>query len=748
VKIAAILDRAAGVFRGRPGTGLTVLWLIAATPWLARMRTIPYDAKDDFYPSVVFTATSLLRGEAPWWNPYIYSGYPSFADPQAMTFSPSVVLPMLLSRDMVWFDIVILAHVLLGGIGILRLGRSYGWHDRSSLTAAIVFMFGGVAAGRLQHTPYIVTWSFLPWVFVAMRAVFAERSWRAVAGLGLALGLSALQLTQITYISLLVICAYGAYRWVGTVLTIGWRSGLATGGRLVVAGLVGLLIASPQVIATLLVLPHSNRGHFDLAAATESSLSAQAYLTLLSPNVLGNLSGPYVGPNDITETYLYLGAFPLVLLLAGLSGLRRGANRAETLFWASSLTFSVVYALGSATPAYGWLHRILPGMAYFKRPSDAAFLFVFSAALLIGASIDRHCAKSTDRIGRAPRVGALEVCVGLVFVAALSISLGYRAAPPLVSLAFLGVSLFCFARVRAGRRPDLWAAALLLAIFADVRIHNLPNRLNGHRVGEYLASASLEHNAALRLLARELHDGGYYRVELRTGVSELNAPEVMGIASIGGLNPLVLREYVAFVGMPAGALARSRSGAFDSYRSRINDLLGVRYLAALAALRPSIDNELGPAYRVIAELDGRVIWQNQNALPRVLRPRHAIPAPPLSAFSPATLDSIDLEEYAYVEAPTDVLAGCAGGRADAADIVRYSNNEVVVAVQADRAAWIVLNDVFFDAWRAESDRGAIPIYRANGIFRAVCVPPGQHAVRFEFHPFHRWWRRVWAPVGP
>ncbi len=175
-------------------------------------------------------------------------------------------------------------------------------------------------------------------------------------------------------------------------------------------------------------------------------------------------------------------------------------------------------------------------------------------------------------------------------------------------------------------------------------------------------------------------------------------------------------------------------------------MLGVRYLAVLDAVRPSIENELGPGYRVVAKPEGRVVWENRNALPRVLRPRYAIPAPPLSGYSAATLDAVDLGEYAYIEAPHDVLATCADGRANRAEIERYSNNEVIVVVQTDRPAWITLNDVFLDGWRAEIAGNSLPIYRANGIFRAVCVPAGQYSLQFVFEPFRHWSRKLWAAV--
>lgn len=722
---------------------LATIWAVAVTPWLLGSGTIPYDAKDEFYPGVVFAAKSLLRGEAPLWNPFLYAGYPSFADPQAMTFSPSVALPMLLSQGIAWFDFVVLLHLLIGGIGMLRLGRSYAWTNGASLVAAMVFMFGGVVSSRLQHTPMIVTWAFLPWMFVGLRALFEKPTWRAVVGLGLALGLGVLQLTQLTYLSLLLVGAYATCRLIGTLLSVGWRPAWTIGARLVAAAALSLVIAAPQLIATLEVVPYTNRAILSFAMVAVNSLSPAAYLTLISPDALGNLTGKYVGPNDITETYFYLGAFPLAILLSGLLRRRQGEVRREMVFWTMVIALSVLYALGRATPVYAWLYGWFPGIQYFRRPTDAAFVFVFGAAILIGISMDAARAGAGARAAPGPQVGMLGAIVGLLLVAALSICAWLGTKASVASLALLGAGFVCYWRARTAKRPGVWIAALVLSVFIDLWMHNLGNRMNAHGSDGYRAIASLEDNPTMSFLAQRLKEDGYYRVELRTGAGELNAPETMGIASIGGLNPFMPKDYISFVGMEAGPLApRQPSGAFGSYRGRINDLLGVRYLAADGASRAAIGKELGAAYTIVAEPQGRVVWMNPNALPRVLRPRHAIPAPQVQAIKPAMLDSIDLEDYAYVEAPVAVLAKCAGAKAGRADITRYSNNEIVIDVETDQAAWITLNDAFFDGWRAEISEEVVPIYRANGIFRAICVPPGRHSVRFVFEPYRHYFQTL------
>jgi uncharacterized membrane protein YfhO len=81
-----------------------------------------------------------------------------------------------------------------------------------------------------------------------------------------------------------------------------------------------------------------------------------------------------------------------------------------------------------------------------------------------------------------------------------------------------------------------------------------------------------------------------------------------------------------------------------------------------------------------------------------------------------------------------------------ARIASYANTEVVIDASSREGGWVVLNDVWHPWWRAEIDGKPAPILRANAIFRAVEVPPGEHKVRFVFRPFSGLWAQ-WTGGG-
>lgn len=99
-----------------------------------------------------------------------------------------------------------------------------------------------------------------------------------------------------------------------------------------------------------------------------------------------------------------------------------------------------------------------------------------------------------------------------------------------------------------------------------------------------------------------------------------------------------------------------------------------------------------------------------------------------ASFNPAT--TIILEEQ-----PVTPLPATLPTTPSDVEIVTHKHNRVVV--EADMAAngLLFLSDVYYPGWHAYVDGAPAHIYRANYLFRAVELPPGQHTVEFHYKPF-------------
>lgn len=67
-------------------------------------------------------------------------------------------------------------------------------------------------------------------------------------------------------------------------------------------------------------------------------------------------------------------------------------------------------------------------------------------------------------------------------------------------------------------------------------------------------------------------------------------------------------------------------------------------------------------------------------------------------------------------------------------LMRINGNKLVVNVDCRSESYCVVTDTFFPGWKATVNGQAVPIYRANYLFRAVRVPQGKSQVVFVYEP--------------
>src|SRR3954470_10681141 len=159
---------------------VVLFWAAAAALWPLTGSVVPWDSKNQFYPMLRYLGTALEHGELPLWNPYHFSGHPSVADPQSLLFTPTMLLFgwLVPSPSMQLFDVVVYAHLLPGAIAILALFRRRGWAASGGVIAAFVYILGGSASARLQHTGMIFSYGYFPLALYLLDEALARRSYR------------------------------------------------------------------------------------------------------------------------------------------------------------------------------------------------------------------------------------------------------------------------------------------------------------------------------------------------------------------------------------------------------------------------------------------------------------------------------------------------------------------------------------------------------------------------------------------
>ena len=322
-----------------------------------------------------------------------------------------------------------------------------------------------------------------------------------------------------------------------------------------------------------------------------------------------------------------------------------------------------------------------------------------------------------------------------------------------------------------------WRNFALLALFmisagAVIRISRcpiyLPKRLGGYGVWKPLAVVVLALNLIVILtgfnpatdkklldftppVAEFLkQDTGLWRFSTFVGPGEktfiANAGMYYGFQDVRGYDSIFPKQYSDFMSAieEQDELLFNRIAPFseyDSLDSPLLDLLNVKYIVTTQHIPNA-------GYDLVYDSEVRV-YENLDVMPRAfVLPAGAERVVPQAEVL-AALPKLDPRRELFLESEQTELnpfpwtdsSGTTSGILPA-EVAQYGINDVWVSVDMPDAGFLVLADSYFPGWKAysrppEADAKGekeIPIYRADGNFRAVPLSAGSHVVHFKYTP--------------
>jgi hypothetical protein len=553
-------------------------------------------------------------------------------------------------------------------------------------------------------------------------------------------------------------------------------------GPLTLGGITTLAIVAIPVILTLGLAAESNRPVIDFEGAGRGSLHPAQLLTALAPQIYGAAGhmADYWGPPSFAwpDTglfvaqnmgQLYIGAVPILLILLAL--LKGQLWSPEVRFFTVAAAVFLLYALGWYTPIFRAIYELVPGVKLYRRPADAVFLIGAMGAILAGYA--------THRIFTAPWIGSSDrhlLIVAYILSAALACALffAFRLGKLPLTPWPLGLAAVCLA-VGAGTiyatrnrvAVDPWVASMIIGGVTafDLGFNNGPSTSSALPRAHYEALEPSTSEPILKFLkdkvAQTETSTRRDRVELAgLGFHWPNASLTQRLENTLGYNPVRLGLYSRatgaedHVGLPD---QRKFAPLMPSYKSKLADLLGLRWIATGAPIE-QIDPRVQPGdFNLVFEGQGQWVYENPRALPRVLFIEEAAPAnfeqiqrlglwPEFNAERLVLLDIGRVpggaEKIRPVAARSTSTARPGGSTftlptRGAAKIVRYTNTRIEIEVESDFGGYVVLNDLWHPWWQATINGQPAPIHRANVLFRAVEVDAGKFSVVFTFAPITR-----------
>lgn len=760
---------------------LVAPFFLFAPVWLTGKALFWGTVSLQFVPWRAYAWEILRSGHLPLWNSLNGMGAPLLANYQsAFLYPPNWLLFVLQAIGGVewaaWGQAVLVsAHLAWAGLGNARLARRLEMGGLSQTIAGLAYGLSTYLVSRAGFLSLCTAAAWLPWVILGvtnLRSISGEQAdnkglfrvnLRPVLVLTFYLAMQLLAgHAQITWYTWLLSFIWGGV-WGWFLTERGSRVAETLGrlGLLTVALFLAVMLAAVQLFPTAEYLRESYRSNqVDFDFAMTYSFWPWRLLTLVAPNMFGNPAhGDYWGYGNYWEDAIYIGLLPLLMALTGAFGwvthlkkdkrLRDSSHSKNGLviipLLSLLLVISFILALGRNTPIFPWLYRHVPTFDMFNAPTRFSLWGIFALALLAGYGIERW---------KRPTGRGL-YWTRLAIAASVSVSLGAGLAGYLVkdirptflsATAWAGVwgvgvgLLTLLAPVGNGQgggnsaainsRPlshPIWSLLVTLFVAADLLWANwglnptIERSFYSERSSSEVAfrgrvylPSKVEYGLKFdRFMRFDTFDPNEDWNDLRA-VLLPNLNLLDGIASVNNFDPLLPGRYVRWM-----------KGLEQIEGSRLHELLilmGVNYVVNIDETSPSgvRFDHLGIAKELRWVPCARMVGNGDKAWEMI--------------FS----GQVDFDKEVVIEQTASERIpdlGCAQARSDVdiSEVSRYPD-ALRVKIRSMDEGWLVWSEVWYPGWRAFLDGEGVPILRANYLFQAVRVAPGEHEVFFVYRP--------------
>ncbi len=678
----------------------------------------------------------------PFWNPYSWAWSPLLSDAQCGFWYPTnlfgiaitwLAMPHAAHLPVLVPETMTLLHLPFAAVGVfVLLKKEFRVTGIAALLAGLCWGFGVRMVAEQNHSMQIIQLALLPWeTLLLMRA---WKSWRSAIGLGIIFGISFFAGQPQTFFFIGIFL--GSFT-VAELLT-GWRSKSSFSEAVTpvlyfaLAMIIAVGISCIQLLPSMELVLHTARKHLAFDQASSTAIQLGHFIDFFVPKFYGEFPGFTIPKSAIVnnhywywEATYYWSALGEILALFAVIALwktreNKNPNSRHLVFFVIFSIFALGFGMGNNFIVQWPFWRFVPLFDHFRAPNRMIWFLWFLGTLMTGMGLDLLL-RNNPAIVRHKQYFycATGVFLTLNILAIIGIfdylfaphtlrpGLWTIVLPSLVASVLVTIFFFAVTRKLLAPRIVVFCATILIAgdlYYNDVSWHR--NTLDRETVvahdstsipfQRFRARHIADHAKFLTLYPRDTR--GIYAnlgMFLREPIEYAN-----NLYDLADLNPLRLEQSIPPV--------------HDSVKRM--EIMGI----ATALTSDSIETEY-PRHLPFLKLyrRWRDAWENNANI----------------ILNDTNFDFT--KEIVLSEPP--VLSPGIKMLPDTSVLTKYSENRLRMSVTASQPSVLLVNDLYYPAWRATVDGKDTKIIRAFTSLRAVPISAGIHTVEMQYDdPAFNW----------
>jgi hypothetical protein len=745
-----------------------------------------------------FLKDSFSKGNFPLWNPYLFSGMPSFGSllsaPRVNIIDLAVISILNAIKHIIPlpdFTFIFLNYIFFALV-LYILMRTFKVSILPAFLSSlsVIFMPQFVAFTAFSHNTKFLAVVLIPLILLFTIKLLERKNLLYFSALALAIGFQMMRVhIQVSYYTFLLLGIFFIVKAVAD-----WRekkslgSVIGSGALLGGAVAVGVLLSSVLYMSVLDYQRFSIRGGgatggLDFGYASSWSFHPLEIITFLVPSFMGFSGQTYWGQMPWTDYPLYFGV--LIFLLAGVAfTLRRDRM---TWFLGIVALFSLIVSFGRHLPVlYGPMYKFLPFFDKFRIPSMIHILLDLSMVMLAGIGLqglfDFYAQENKEKAQKRKLLRKyLTIFAGIVALIALFLILGKSLYFNMAGSAKLGANTFLkeqaynkalldglkslgfvvlaivlvsqFFKGSVGKNFLGMSFIVLIVIdlwLVDFKIiHPSPKASEEGFFAETPAVQFLKKDTTLFRIFPILdsHGGNWYMYHKLQDILGYSAAklriyqEFLEETGYSSDFSVIISNYWRQVkrnNQPYWAPVPTSlidQKKFQFDHAMMN-MLNVKYLLMFGL--PLSD----PNYRQVLEYQINYnsqqmpawVFENTTVLPRVFFPDS------VQVLTGKERIFQRMKDGTFDPARLAILEekpqfDILPAESNKAEITNYKNQRINIRADVVSPALMVLSEIYYPSgWKAFVDGKETKIYKTNYILRSIFLDPGEHQIEFRFLP--------------